>query len=211
MEKNKNILTNDKALYKDEQEKEVKNTDPMMTDDVYNAIQSQNMGDGLLTLPEAEIDVEDEAQAEYKVGKEFETYGKYTEEVLKDIINNPSKYKMKSKKHGEMNLKDALDKGYNPDTDEFDKPRIKSKEELTEGLADSDKEAIERMTNPESANIPPEDAKALGVEDERFIKKPNQEELFVPETPAEGEAEAEPEEGEGDAAGMEALMAMMGA
>lgn len=211
MEKNKNILTNDKALYKEEQEKEAKNTDPMMTDDVFNAIQSQNMGDGLLSLPEAEIDVEDEAQVEYKVGKKFETYGKYTEEILKDIINNPSKYKMKSKKHGEMNLKEALDKGYNPETDEFDRPRIKSKEELTEGLSDSDKEAIERITSPESANIPPEDAKALGVTDERFIKKPKQEELFVPEAPAEDEAEAEPEEGKEDAAGTEDLIARMGA
>lgn len=206
----KNNLTKDASLYKEASKKDEEKDKMQMTDEIFGTIQAQNMGDGLLTLPDEEKEIDDDVEAEYKVGKDFETYGKYTEEILQDIIKNPSKYKMKSKKHGEMNLKEALDKGYNPDTDEFDREPIKSKEELTKGLSDSDREAIEKMTSPEAAQIPPEDAKALGVEDERFIKKANQGADAVPETPVTDGEDVLPEGGEGADDGMAALMAMMG-
>lgn len=210
MPETKKNLTKDQSLYEELPKKDEDKDETQMTDGIYDTIQSQNMGDGLLTLPDEDIELDEDVAAEYTVGKDFETYGKYTEEILQDIIKNPSKYKMKSKKHGEMNLKEALDKGYDPDTDEFDKEPIKSKEELTKDLSDSDKEAIDKMTSPEAAQIPPEDAKALGVEDERFIKKANQQAEAVPEAPTEGGEDILPEGGEGGDDGMAALMAMMG-
>lgn len=210
MPETKKNLTKDESLYEELPKKDEDKDETQMTDGIYETIQSQNMGEGLLTLPDKDIELDEDVAAEYTVGKDFETYGKYTEEILQDIIKNPSKYKMKSKKHGEMNLKEALDKGYNPDTDEFDKEPIKSKEELTEGLSDSDKEAIDKMTSPEAAQIPPEDAKALGVEDERFIKKANQQAEALPEAPTEGGEDILPEGEEGGDDGMAALMAMMG-
>ena len=196
MPETKKNLTEDQSLYEELPKKDEDKDETQMTDGIYDTIQAQNMGDGLLTLPDEDIELDEDVAAEYTVGKDFETYGKYTEEILQDIIKNPSKYKMKSKKHGEMNLKEALDKGYNPDTDEFDKEPIKSKEELTKDLSDSDKEAIDKMTSPEAAQIPPEDAKALGVEDERFIKKANQQAEAVPEAPTEGGEDILPEGGD---------------
>lgn len=210
MPETKKNLTEDQSLYEELPKKDEDKDKTQMTDGIYDTIQAQNMGDGLLTLPDEDLELDEDVAAEYTVGKDFETYGKYTEEILQDIIKNPSKYKMKSKKHGEMNLKEALDKGYNPDTDEFDKEPIKSKEELTKDLSDSDKEAIDKMTSPEAAQIPPEDAKALGVEDERFIKKANQQAEAVPEAPTEGGEDILPEGGDGGDDGMAALMAMMG-
>jgi len=140
MEKKKNEITEDLSLVKESPKAKEDKGDPSeMTPEVFDTIQSQNMGDGLLQLEPTEDPLREEPIADITAGTKIETLGKYSEEIMKDILNNPAKYKFKSKKHGEMNLKDAMDKGYNPDTDEFDKPRKKSKEELMEGLSDSDK------------------------------------------------------------------------
>lgn len=208
MEKKKNEITEDLSLVKESPKaKEDKGDPSKMTPEVFDTIQSQNMGDGLLQLEPKEDPLREEPIADITAGAKIETLGKYSEEIMKDILNNPAKYKFKSKKHGDMNLKDAMDKGYNPDTDEFDKPRKKSKEELMEGLSDSDKESINNITDPASAQVPEKDAEALGIKDERFIKKPSQEELFIPEAPiADGEESIEGE----DAAGMEDLLGLLG-
>lgn len=209
MEIEKNKLTDDLSLVKETpKEDEPTGNKPKMTSDVFDEIQSQNMGEGLLELEPKEDVFRDKPIAEIKPKEDIEMLGKYSEEIIKDIMSNPAKYKFKSKKHGDLNLKDAMDKGYNPDTDEFDKPKRKSKEELMNGLSNSDKESINKITDPTSAQIPEKDAEALGVKDDRFIKKPSQDELFIPEAPAEDEKQ--PVASEEESAGMDELMSMLG-
>lgn len=186
------------------EDKEVKKTsDNKIGDDLFNQLLSQNMGEG--TFEEIKPEVEEkEADVKYKVSSEIEPLGKYSDEIVKDIMSNPAKYKMKSPKHGEMNLKEALDKGYNPETDEFDRKKKRSKEEITAGLSDSDKESIDKITDPKSAKIPPKEAEALGVKDPNFIAQED-----VPTDLVMPEAQppiAEGQEGEEGMAGLEALL-----
>lgn len=185
------------------EDKEVKKTsDNKMDDDLFNQLLSQNMGEG--TFEEIKPEVEEkEADVKYKVSSEIEPLGKYSDEIVKDIMSNPAKYKMKSPKHGEMNLKEALDKGYNPETDEFDRKKKRSKEEITAGLADSDKESIDKITDPKSAKIPPKEAEALGVKDPNFIA---QEDVPTDLVMPEAQPIAEGQEGEEEMAGLEALL-----
>lgn len=185
------------------EDKEVKKTsDNKIGDDLFNQLLSQNMGEG--TFEEIKPEVEEkEADVKYKVSSEIEPLGKYSDEIIKDIMSNPAKYKMKSPKHGEMNLKEALDKGYNPETDEFDRKKKRSKEEITAGLADSDKESIDKITDPKSAKIPPKEAEALGVKDPNFIA---QEDVPTDLVMPEAQPVAEGQEGEEGMAGLEALL-----
>lgn len=185
------------------EDKEVKKTsDNKIGDDLFNQLLSQNMGEG--TFEEIKPEVEEkEADVKYKVSSEIEPLGKYSDEIVKDIMSNPAKYKMKSPKHGEMNLKEALDKGYNPETDEFDRKKKRSKEEITAGLADSDKESIDKITDPKSAKIPPKEAEALGVKDPNFIA---QEDVPTDLVMPEAQPVAEGQEGEEGIAGLESLL-----
>ena len=185
------------------EDKEVKKTsDNKIDDDLFNQLLSQNIGEG--TFEEIKPDVEEkEADVKYKVSSEIEPLGKYSDEIVKDIMSNPGKYKMKSPKHGEMNLKEALDKGYNPESDEFDRKKKRSKEEITEGLSDSDKESIDKITDPKSAKIPAKEAEALGVKDPNFIA---QEDAPTDMVMPEAQPVAEGQEGEEGMAGLEALL-----
>lgn len=185
------------------EDKEVKKTsDNKIGDDLFNQLLSQNMGEG--TFEEIKPEVEEkEADVKYKVSSEIEPLGKYSDEIVKDIMSNPAKYKMKSPKHGEMNLKEALDKGYNPETDEFDRKKKRSKEEITAGLSDSDKESIDKITDPKSAKIPPKEAEALGVKDPNFIQ---QETAPTDMVMPEAQPVAEGEEGGEGMAGLETLL-----
>lgn len=191
-----------------------KETDsPEISDTLLETINAQNMGEGTFLFNEEEGEELPEPDVDYKSGKELELLGEYSDEMINDILKNPSKYKFTSKKHGEMNLKEAMDKGYNPETDEFDGEKMKSKEEMMEGLSESDKEAINKITDPANAKIPPKDAEQFGITDENMIDKGSEELFLGGEEELDENAIAIPE-GEGEAEeGMEsdaALMAMLG-
>lgn len=177
-----------------------------MNQEVFEQIQSQNMGEGTMLLDEEPEDneQEDDLLIETKAEGEIEFEGEYSEKIIEDILKNPGKYKMTSPKHGEMNLKEAFDNGYNPETDEFDKGKRKTKEEFTEGLSDSDKEAIDHLTDPANAKIPPADAEMYGVTDPRMIA--GNEEDMLAEMPATEEGLMPEGEGEMDLGGLEALL-----
>lgn len=185
---------------------------PAMTPELFDTINSQNMGDGTFLFDEEPTDGEKNAEpsVEYKPKSGIEMTGPYSDEMFADIMKNPSKFFFVSKKHGKMNLKDAIDKGYNPDTDEFDKPKRKSKEELTEGLSDSDRESINKITDPANAKVPPKDAEKYDIKDDRFIAKPEgqmlPEEVAAPTAAPAVEGEATPE---GEANGNEDIMALL--
>lgn len=157
---------------------------PEINDELLDIFQSQNMGEGNLEIIDEEDELEEnEPEIEMEADSEIEFEDEYADDLLKDIMANPSKYRLKSKKHGEMNLKDALDDGYNPETDEFDREPIRSKEEMMEGLSDSDKEAINHMTDPRNANIPDKDAEAMGIDNALF--SPEDEEELMLDSPEE--------------------------
>lgn len=207
----KNKITKDLSLPEKATNEGTSTDIPGVPDDLAATINAQNMGEGTFLFNE-EPDEEEipESTVQYKSGNDLELLGDYSEELINDIIKNPAKYKFVSKKHGQMNLKEAIDKGYNPDTDEFDKPKRKSKEQMTEGLSDSDKESIDKITDPSNAKVPAKDAEAFGISDERMIAK--DEATALPKegegvtVPPEGGAPVEWAEGGEDMSGLMALL-----
>jgi len=138
--------------------------------------------------------------------------GKYEKELISKIKKNPDKFMVETSE-GQMTLKEAMERGWNPKSDKFDKEDIvKKKEEALSKLSDSDREAIERLTNPETAQIPAAEAEAMGLDE----RSPMIRRAPVPlggdrdgYAPA-GDGEEEEEEEEEEPAMNPEMMAMLG-
>jgi hypothetical protein len=167
----------DEILFEDEVEEEVEEKpkksskkkdeedDEGINEDALMKMMMTDMGEG--GLEELKPDVEtDELDVETKPDEDsFEPLGKYSDEVIEDVTKHPEKYIVKTSE-GEMNLRDALDEGWNPDTDEFDhenSPRRK-KEQALGGLSESDQQAIGEITDRGNAHIPPAEGEQYGLE-----------------------------------------------
>lgn len=98
---------------------------------------------------------------------------KYATEFQKDMRKNPEKYYINTPK-GEMTIKEAMAKGYNPITKRFDNSVANKKEDTLSQLNDKDRAAVEKLFDPSQLGLAPADAKAMGLKaDSNMIRQGN--------------------------------------
>lgn len=178
----------DEIKYKDKKKSSGKKIeDDVLTDILMNGDNTK----GMITPSEKERkktnddeelhqDADEEAQLKGKgTAKPSE---KYSTEFQKDILKNPENY-MIDTPLGQMTVKEAQDKGYNPLTRRFRKENSKAKETL-DMLNDKDKAAVEKLFDPSQLGLAQADAQGLGLNpNSPMIKQPGQEPAQPPINP----------------------------
>ena len=135
---------------------------------------------GMFEPDESEVTDEDEKlheeqheDAKVKVKGEAKPSEKYAAEFQKDMIKNPEDYFIQTPK-GEMSIKEAMAKGYNPITKRFNNSTNTKKEEALSRLNDKDKAAVEKLFDPSQLGLAPADAQAMGLKpDSKMIRQSN--------------------------------------
>jgi hypothetical protein len=119
-----------------------------------------------------EENLEDSEKIKISDGKVKEQLGKYSKEFIKDVMKRPDQYTVETSR-GVMTVRDAINAGWDPKTDEFlEENRDKSKEQIAK-LEESDQNAINDLLNPENAGIPAAVAEEDGLSpDSPLIRKP---------------------------------------
>lgn len=108
--------------------------------------------------------MEVDKKAENKPGKIKRKLGKYAEKFVFDMKKNPEKYMIETPR-GLMTIEEAIKQGYDPATKDFtDKGSKEAFEESLEGMSESTKEAIKRITSPENVQMPQAVAEGMGIE-----------------------------------------------
>lgn len=98
---------------------------------------------------------------------------KYKTEFQKDMLKNPEDYMINTPK-GEMTVKEAMQKGYDPITKRFNNSAAKKKEDILNQLNDKDRAAVEKLFDPSQVGLAPADAQSLGISpNSNLIKKSN--------------------------------------
>jgi hypothetical protein len=127
-------------------------------------------------------------EAEIKTGSIKARTDKYAKKFREGIMKHPQDYKVNTPR-GEMTIKEAMAKGYNPITKRFDETKVAGKivEKHTKELNDADKAAVESVLDPKSANIAPADASQFGLSsDSPMIRQEQSEVQPTQGTPAQG-------------------------
>ena len=88
---------------------------------------------------------------------------KYKTEFQKDMIKNPEDYMINTPK-GQMTVKEAMQKGYDPITKRFNKVPTKKKEDTLNQLNDKDRAAVEKLFDPSQLGLAPADAQEMGID-----------------------------------------------
>ena len=98
---------------------------------------------------------------------------KYATEFQKDMLKNPEDYTINTPK-GEMTIKEAMEKGYDPVTKRFNNSGTKKKEEVLSQLNDKDRAAVEKLFDPSQVGLAPADAQAMGLKpDSKMVRQEN--------------------------------------
>lgn len=137
-----------------------------MNPDILEEMFMTNMGEGMLEEKSPDLEDEEDPEVEFKAKKDsVEPLGQYADKVIEDVMANPAKYTVQTSE-GEMNLKEAMDEGWDPETDTFDRENStrKKEEDILGGLGDSDRNAIQQMTSPSNAQFPQGEADQFGLE-----------------------------------------------
>lgn len=132
------------------------------------------------TFTPDEDDSEDQEDLHQEVDEEAEVVtkevreklGDYENELLFDLKENPDKYKVKTSQ-GELPLIEALQRGWNPATRDFDgETKGDQMKRDMAGLSEADREALQRITDPSAAHIPPAEAEKYGLDpDDPMVDK----------------------------------------
>lgn len=119
-------------------------------------------------------DVDKDAERKLDKGKVTPS-DKYAKNFKNDLLKHPNDYKV-STPEGEMTIAEAMKRGYNPITKQFEERHdpSKIKESFLGELNDTDRTNIERITNPEAAQIAPADAEKYGLTPDSPMVRPNQ-------------------------------------
>jgi len=120
--------------------------------------------DGMF-IPKGDEDLEEEDEsAKVKVGDKVKPSDKYKDKFKDDMLKHPDEYKLMTPR-GEMTVAEALRAGYNPMTKTFDESKSQKgiKDKYMAGLNDADREAIEGITSPSTAQVAPADAEMYGL------------------------------------------------
>lgn len=144
-------------------------SDEMDEETIKQILMSGENSDGLFTPdkpienPE-ELHEEVDEEAKLKPGDVKEQSKKYSKKFREDITKNPDKYKIMTPK-GEMTVREAMSKGYNPLTRRFEKD--KTAKEIVgkhkKNLNEADQEVLDKILDPKSANIAKADAEQMGL------------------------------------------------
>lgn len=155
--------------------------------------------------PKEGIAFEEEEPSVIKSVKMVEPLGKYKKSLKEQVQANPGMYTTMTPR-GRMTVKEAIRKGYNFQTGEFDKPDIdKEKERILNGVPEEQRKNVKRLTRPRQAELPEEEAEAMGIEDpanpmvKRKRPMPVEAKVAEEEQAPEGEAPV-------DAAALQALL-----
>ena len=109
---------------------------------------------------------------------------KYEKEFQKDMIKNPENYYINTPK-GEMTVKEAIQKGYNPITKRFNNASTNKKEQVLSQLNNKDRAAVEKLFDPSQVGLAPADARAMGLKpDSPMIAQQSPEEQAMVQAPA---------------------------
>ena len=98
---------------------------------------------------------------------------KYESAFQKDILKNPENYYIDTPR-GEMTVKEAISKGYNPLTRDFDNQANSKLEQTMSMLNDKDREAVGKLFDPAQVGLAPADAESIGLKaDSAMIRQSN--------------------------------------
>ncbi len=172
-------------LGKEEPENQQNNIDPGLLNTLVKAGENK---EGMISLNKKDVNkkkkekneeplfMEENKDAELKPGKVSKKLGKYTERFLFDMKKNPDKYMIDTPR-GKMSVQEAIKQGYDPATKDFtDKtPDVMIDEKLS-GLSQSGKEKIKMLMDPRRAQVPPEEARTMGIEEGSPLIQAQQEE-----------------------------------
>lgn len=130
--------------------------------------------------------------------------GKYKKSKLDQIKANPGMFTTMTPR-GRMTVKDAIRKGYNFQTGEFDKPNIEEeKEKILGALPEEERKNVKRITRPSQAELEEEEAGEMGIEDPTNMMVRKKKPMPVEAPPQE--AAVEGEEAPMDPAALQALL-----
>jgi hypothetical protein len=104
--------------------------------------------------------------------KQGKVSDKYKTAFKEDMAKHPEKYKINTPR-GEMTVKEAIQKGYDPITKSF-KGKQKLEEAMEKELSkvnDKDREGIRNLLNPDNLHLKEADAAGLGVTKPGMIQK----------------------------------------
>ena len=166
---------------------------------------------------EPELNEEVDEKAKRKLDKsETKPSEKYADSFKNDLLKHPNDYKVQTPE-GEMTIAEAIKQGYNPITKRFEKEHNQNnlKESFLSQLNDSDRQNIERITNPSAAQVAPADAEKYGLNTTSpMIRQPEGGQPTMQQPPVSANAspvgQALPGTGESTAAGGNPLAALLG-
>lgn len=162
---------NEEEMLEEETEKEPSEKDGKFDSELVNKMLAtgENQEGMIQELPEEESEPlfqEKDESAQTKVGKVKQKLGKHIDAFLFDMKKNPDKYMIETPQ-GKMKIEDAIKRGYDPATKDFtEKPPKQAFEEMLSGLSDTGKQAIMDLSDPSKAELPPDEAAAMGLEEE---------------------------------------------
>lgn len=135
---------------------------------------------GMFEPDESEVKEKDEKlheepdeEAKLKTKGDAKPSDKYATEFQKAMIKNPEDY-MVNTPRGEMTIKEAMAKGYDPITKRFNNEVANKKENTLNKLNDKDRAAVEKLFDPSQLGLAPADAEAMGLKaDSNMIRQGN--------------------------------------
>jgi hypothetical protein len=156
--------------------------------------------------PTQDIQYEEEAPSVIQSVKMREPLGKYKKSLKEQVQANPGMYTMMTPQ-GRMTVKEAIRKGYNFQTGEFDKPDMdQEKEKILGALPEEERKNVKRLTRPRQAELDEEEAEEMGIEDPANSMVKRKRPLPVEEAEAPMEEAAPEGEAPVDAAALQALL-----
>lgn len=166
---------------------------------------------------EPELNEEVDEKAKRKLDKsETKPSEKYADSFKNDLLKHPEEYKVQTPE-GEMTIAKAIKRGYNPITKRFEKAHNQNnvKESFLSQLNDSDRQNIERITDPRAAQVAPADAERYGLNaTSPMIRQPEGGQPAIQQPPVGANAspvgQALPGSEESTAAGGNPLAALLG-
>ncbi len=115
----------------------------------------------------------EEQDEKAKLGKikDTETKDEYKKAMAKDIQKHPDRYSIMTPQ-GRMSVTEAIKKGFNPETGQFEKSLDEKNEEALSQLNDQDRAAVEQFMNPAQVGLAPADADSFGLDPSSPLRKP---------------------------------------
>ena len=131
--------------------------------------------EGMFSPNEEEEHEDEDDKAKVKVGKDVKPSKKYENQFKDDMLEHPDEYKIQTPE-GEMTVAEAIRRGYNPITKQFEKNRSSEgiKEKHLSQLNDADRTALKKFTSPETAQVAPADAEMYGLQPGSPMIRPEQ-------------------------------------